>query len=44
MQGMAAQARDGARRDDLIAIAALAISAWPWRNPAEGPASDDAVA
>ncbi|WP_272896985.1 hypothetical protein [Mycolicibacterium tusciae] len=30
MQGMAAQARDGATRDELRATAALAAIAWPW--------------
>jgi AcrR family transcriptional regulator len=30
MQGMAAQARDGAIREELRATAALAANAWPW--------------
>lgn len=30
MQGMAAQARDGATRNELRAAAALAVNAWPW--------------
>ena len=30
MQGMAAQARDGATRNELRATAALAANAWPW--------------
>jgi AcrR family transcriptional regulator len=30
MQGMAAQARDGATRNELRAIAALAANTWPW--------------
>ncbi|OJZ73790.1 TetR family transcriptional regulator [Mycobacterium paraffinicum] len=30
MQGMAAQARDGATRSELRATAALAATAWPW--------------
>ncbi|MFT3863380.1 MAG: TetR/AcrR family transcriptional regulator [Solirubrobacterales bacterium] len=31
MQGMAQQARDGATRKDLEAVATLAIVGWPWR-------------
>lgn len=30
MQGLAAQARDGATRNELRAIAAVAATAWPW--------------
>lgn len=30
MQGMAAQARDGATRSELRAAAAVAATAWPW--------------
>lgn len=30
MQGMAAQARDGASRAEIAAAAVLAIQAWPW--------------
>ena len=30
MQGMADQARDGAERRELEAVAALAVQAWPW--------------
>ncbi|WP_255348251.1 TetR/AcrR family transcriptional regulator [Parafrankia sp. EUN1f] len=33
MQGMAQQARDGADRGDLEAVAALAMRAWPWTAP-----------
>jgi hypothetical protein len=30
MQGMAAQARDGASREKIAAAAILAVQAWPW--------------
>lgn len=31
MQGMAQQARDGADRESLIALASLTVAGWPWR-------------
>ncbi|GAB3653668.1 TetR/AcrR family transcriptional regulator [Actinocorallia lasiicapitis] len=31
LQGMAQQARDGATRPELEAVAALALTPWPWR-------------
>jgi hypothetical protein len=30
LRGMAQQARDGAGRDELTTVAAIAMSAWPW--------------
>lgn len=33
MQGMAAQARDGAQRNELEAVAMLALQALPWTQP-----------
>jgi TetR/AcrR family transcriptional regulator, copper-responsive repressor len=36
MQGMAAQARDGASRNELRATAALAVHAWPWTRATPG--------
>jgi AcrR family transcriptional regulator len=40
LQGMAAQARDGATRSDLDAIATVALGAWP--SPARDPDPDPA--